>query len=54
MLAPWRPFGQQQHVIVWIDPARPESEGVIRDGVRGIVNVYLPGVTLAEMVKNPL
>jgi hypothetical protein len=53
MVAPWRPFGQQQHVIVWIDLTQPESEGVIRGAVTGIVNDYLPGVTLAEMVKNP-
>jgi hypothetical protein len=54
MLAPWRPFGQYQHLIVWIDLTQPESETVIRDAVTGIVNEYLPGVTLAEMVENPL
>jgi hypothetical protein len=54
MLAPWRPFGQHQHLIVWIDLTQPESEEVIRDAVTGIVNDYLPGVALAEMVKNPL
>jgi hypothetical protein len=27
MLAPWRPFGQYQHLIVWLDITRPESEG---------------------------
>jgi hypothetical protein len=53
MLAPWRPFGQQQHLIVWIDLTQPESEIVVRDAVSGIVNDFLPGVTLAEMVKNP-
>ena len=54
MLAPWRPFGQHQHLIVWIDLTQPESERVIRDAVTGIVNDHLPGVTLAEMVENPL
>jgi hypothetical protein len=54
MLAPWRPFGQYQHLVVWIDLTRSESEEVIRDAVTGIVNDYLPGVRLAEMVKNPL
>lgn len=54
MLAPWRPFGQHQHLIVWIDLTQPESEGVIRDAVTGIVNDHLPGVTLAEMVENPV
>ena len=54
MLAPWRPFGQHQHLIVWIDLTQPESEEVIRDAVTGIVNDYLPGVRLAEMFKNPL
>jgi hypothetical protein len=53
MLAPWKPFGQYQHLIVWIDLTQPESEEVIRDAVTGIVNCYLPGVRLAEMVKNP-
>jgi hypothetical protein len=53
MLAPWRPFGQQQHLIVWIDFADPESETVVRDAVSGIVNAFLPGVSLVEMVKNP-
>jgi hypothetical protein len=53
MLAPWRPFGQYQHLIVWIDLTRPESEDVIRDAVTEIVNDFLPGVRLAEMIKNP-
>jgi hypothetical protein len=53
MLAPWRPFGQYQHLIVWIDLTGPESEDVIREAVHGIVNNFLPGVRLAEMVKNP-
>jgi hypothetical protein len=26
MLAPWRPFGEEQHLIVWIDLKRPASE----------------------------
>jgi hypothetical protein len=54
MLAPWRPFGQYQHLLVWIDLTGPESEDVIRDAVTSIVNNFLPGVRLAEMVKNPL
>ena len=36
------------------DLTQPESEEVIRDAVTEIVNDYLPGVRLAEMVKNPL
>lgn len=54
MLAPWRPFGQSQHLIVWIDLTQPGSEEVIQEAVTEIVNNYLPGVTLAEIVKNPL
>jgi hypothetical protein len=53
MLAPWRPFGQYQHLIVWIDLTQPESEEAIRDAVTGIVNDFLPGVRLAEMIKEP-
>lgn len=36
MLAPWRPFGQYQHLIVWIDLTGPESEDVIRYALRGV------------------
>ena len=54
MLAPWRPFGQSQHLIVWIDLTQPASEEVIQAEITGIVNNYLPGATLAEIVKNPL
>ena len=54
MLAPWRPFGQYQHLIVWIDLARPESKEVIRDAVTGIVDDYVPGVRLVEMVDSPV
>lgn len=54
MLAPWRPFGQSQHLIVWIDLTQPGLEEVIQGAVTGIVNNYLPGVTLVEIVKNPL
>jgi len=54
MLAPWRPFGQYQHLIVWINLTGPQSEDVIRDAVTAIVNNFLPGVRLAEMVQNPL
>jgi hypothetical protein len=53
MLAPWRPFGQYQHLIVWIDLTPPESEEVIRDVVTGMVNDFLPGVRLAEMTRDP-
>lgn len=44
MLAPWRPSGQAQHLIVWIDLLQPESEEVVQDAVTGIVSDYLPGV----------
>jgi hypothetical protein len=54
MLAPWRPYGQQQHLIVWLDLTRTESEAVIRNAVTAIVSDVLPGVTFAEMVKDPL
>lgn len=54
MLAPWRPFGQYQHLIVWIDLARPESKEVIRDAVTRIVDDYVPGVRLVEMVDSPV
>lgn len=54
MLAPWRPFGDKQHLIVWIDLTRPESEDIIQDAISGIVDQFLPGVRLLEMVKNPL
>ena len=54
MLASWRSFSQAQHLIVWIDLTQPGSEEVVQDAVTGIVNNYLPGVTLAEIVKNPL
>jgi hypothetical protein len=54
MLAPWRPFGDEQHLIVWIDLTRPESEDIIQDAISGIVDQFLPGVRLLEMVKNPL
>jgi hypothetical protein len=53
MLAPWRPFGEDQHLIVWIDLKRPGSEDEIRDAVSRIVGGFLPGVSLLEMVKNP-
>jgi hypothetical protein len=53
MLAPWRPFGQYQHLIVWLDISRPRSEDVIRDAITGIVNNFLPGVRLAEMTREP-
>jgi hypothetical protein len=53
MLAPWKPFGQYQHLIVWIDLTQPESEEVIRDAVMALVDGFLPGVRLAEMIKNP-
>ena len=35
------------------DLTRPESEEVIRDAVTRIVDNFLPGVRLAEMIKNP-
>ena len=54
MLAPWRPFGERQHLVVWIDLTRPESEIVIRDAVSAVVDAVLPGAELVEMVKNPL
>lgn len=53
MLAPWGPFGQEQHLIVWVDLTQPRSEIVIRDGVSRIVGDLLPGARLLEMVKNP-
>jgi hypothetical protein len=53
MLAPWRPFGQSQHVIVWIDLTKASSEESIRDAVARLVDHFLPGVELLEMVKNP-
>ena len=53
MLAPWRPLGQAQHLIVWIDLAEPGSEPEIAIVVSGIVNDFLPGSTLIEMVENP-
>lgn len=52
MLAPWRPFGQDQHLIVLLDITRPESEDVIGDAITGIVNDF-PGVRLAEMTTEP-
>jgi hypothetical protein len=54
MLAPWRPFGDEQHLIIWIDLTQPESEDIIQDAISGIVDQFLPGVRLLEMVKNPL
>jgi hypothetical protein len=53
MLAPWRPFGQPQHLIVWIDLTKPRSEESIRDAVARLVENFLPGVDLLEMVRNP-
>jgi hypothetical protein len=53
MLAPWRPVSERQHLVVWIDLTRPESEMAIRDAVSAIVEFILPGVELVEMVKNP-
>ena len=53
MLAPWRPFGEGQHLIVWIDVPEPGLETAIGAVVSGIVNDFLPGSTLIEMVKNP-
>nr|MBA2599306.1 hypothetical protein [Actinomycetota bacterium] len=35
MLAPWRPFGDVQHLIVWIDLGRPGSEGFSGRGSPG-------------------
>jgi hypothetical protein len=53
MLAPWRPYGQQQHLIIWIDLTKQESEMVIQDAVTDIVRSILPSSDLVEMVKNP-
>lgn len=53
MLAPWRPFDEPQHCIVWIDLTRPEDDAVIRAAVSRIVDTLLPGAWLLEMVKNP-
>jgi hypothetical protein len=53
MLAPWRPFGEGQHLIVWIDVPEPGLETALGAVVSGIVNDFLPGSTLTEMVQNP-
>ena len=43
----------EKHLIVWIDLSEPGLETAIATVVSGIVNDFLPGSTLAEMVKNP-
>jgi len=53
MLAPWRPVGAAQHLIVWIDLPQAGSETAIGTVVSRIVNDFLPGSTLTEMVPNP-
>ena len=53
MLAPWRPFGQGQHLIIWMDLPEAGSATAIATVVSGIVNDFLPGSTLIEMVQNP-
>jgi hypothetical protein len=53
MLAPWRPVGQEQHLIVWLDLPEEGLETAIATVVSGIVNDFLPGARLAEMVRNP-
>jgi hypothetical protein len=53
MLAPWRPFGGVQHLIVWIDLPEPAVEPGIGEAISGMMNHLLPGSTLIEMVKNP-
>lgn len=54
MLAPWRPFAQQQHVIIWIDLDGPDSEIFVRDAVSELVDDVLPSSRLVEMVKESL
>jgi hypothetical protein len=53
MLAPWRPVGAVHHLIIWIDLPHEGLETAIAAAVSGIVNDFLPGSTLTEMVPNP-
>lgn len=50
MLAPFRPYGEGQHLIVWVDTERP-GKAVIGVAVSEIVREVLPGVTLTEIVQ---
>lgn len=52
MLAPWRPFGQDQHLIVWVDLAEAREDDEIGNAVRERVSQVLPGVTLLEVVRS--
>jgi hypothetical protein len=54
MLAPYTPAGGVQHLVVWVDLPEPRAEAAIGAVVSGIVNDFLPGSTLAEVVKNPV
>ena len=49
MLAPFRPYGQQQRLIVWVD-TDDSSRAAIGKAVFEIVDRILPGVTLTDVV----
>lgn len=53
MLIPWKPYGQQQHLIVWVDAREAIEQVVLGNAVHEIVNDLLPGVTLIEVVPVP-
>ena len=49
MMAPFRPYGQQQRLIVWVDTHDP-NRTAIGKAVFEIVDRVLPGVTLTDVV----
>lgn len=53
MLAPWRPFGEEQHLIIWLDLAERRDKVILGDQVAVIVGGILPGVTLGRVELQP-
>jgi hypothetical protein len=53
MLAPWRPFGEEQHLIIWLDLAQRADKVILGEQVAKIVGGVLPGVRLDRVELQP-
>lgn len=49
-----RPWGdrERQHVIVWVDVARPDAETLLQESVNGIVKDAIQGTTLVGFMES--
>jgi hypothetical protein len=51
MLAPWRPFGDEQHLIIWL--AERVDQRILGDQMAKIVGGILPRVRLVRVELQP-